>query len=131
VGQIIDAILGLGGAGAYVVIGLLAFGEAAAFVRLLLPGEVAALLGGVLASRGQVSLPLILLVAAVAAIAGDSVGCEIGRRWGSRLVDTRFLHRRADAVRYVRGHSVVVVGSRRVVRCDVPRAGPHRSDCRG
>jgi membrane protein DedA with SNARE-associated domain len=42
VGQIIDAILGLGGAGAYVVIGLLAFGEAAAFVRLLLPGEVAA-----------------------------------------------------------------------------------------
>ncbi|HSJ46530.1 MAG TPA: DedA family protein, partial [Euzebyales bacterium] len=78
-----------------------------------LPGEVAVLLGGVLASRGQVSLPLILLVAAVAAIAGDSAGYEIGRRWGRRLVGTRFLRRRADAVRdverYVRRHGGVVM----------------------
>ena len=112
-GQVIDAIFGLGGAGAYVVVGLLAFGEAAAFVGLVLPGEVAVLLGGVLASRGQVSLPLILLVAAVAAIAGDSAGYEIGRRWGRRLVGTRFLRRRADAVRdverYVRRHGGVVM----------------------
>lgn len=98
-GQVIDAILGLGGPGAYVVIGLLAFGEAAAFVGLLLPGEVAVLLGGVLASRGQVSLPLILLVAAVAAIAGDSAGYEISRRWGRRLVGTRFLRPAAPPAR--------------------------------
>lgn len=96
--QIFDAILGLDGAAVYVVVGLLAFGEAAAFVGLLLPGEVAVLLGGVLASQGRVSLPVLLVVVAVAAIAGDSAGYEIGRRWGSRLLATRVAQRHTGAV---------------------------------
>jgi len=78
--QVLDAILGLGGTVAYVVIALLAFGEAAAFVGLVLPGEIALVLGGVLASQGRASLPLMLVVAAAAAIAGDSAGYEMGRR---------------------------------------------------
>jgi membrane protein DedA with SNARE-associated domain len=88
-GHIIDAILSLGGVAAYAVIGLLAFGEAAAFIGLVLPGEIAVLLGGVLASQGRVSLPIMLAVAAVSAIAGDSAGYEIGRRWGPRLIKSR------------------------------------------
>jgi membrane protein DedA with SNARE-associated domain len=87
-GQIIDAILGHDGTVVYVVVGLLAIGEAAAFIGLLLPGEVAVLLGGVLAAQGRVSLPVLLLVVAAAAIAGDSAGYEIGRRWGSRVLTT-------------------------------------------
>lgn len=66
--------------------GLLAFGEAAAFVGLVLPGEVAVLLGGVVASGGNASLPLMVAVASVAAIAGDSAGYEIGRHFGPRIV---------------------------------------------
>ncbi len=58
----------------YVVVAALAFGESAAFVGLVLPGETALLLGGVLAVIGRVSLPVMVVLAVVAAIAGDSVG---------------------------------------------------------
>ena len=111
-----DAILGLGGTLAYVVIALLAFGEAAAFVGLVLPGEIALVLGGVLASQGRISLPVLLLTVAVAAIAGDSAGYEIGRHWGSRLLTTRTARRHsrtiADAGRYLqqRGGWMVFLG---------------------
>ncbi len=40
---------------------------------LVLPGELAVLSGGVLAADGRVSLPAMLAVACVAAIAGGSV----------------------------------------------------------
>lgn len=91
---IFDPLLDLSGNAAYIIIGLLAFGEAAAFIGLFLPGEVAVLLGGVLASTGRVSLPVMLVVAIVAAIAGDSAGYEIGRVFGRRLVSRPAFERR-------------------------------------
>lgn len=97
--HIVEAILGLGGMAAYIVVGLLAFGEAAAFVGLVLPGELAVLLGGVLASQGRVSLPIVLATAAVAAIAGDSAGYEIGRRWGPRVLDWPVVRRHGGTIR--------------------------------
>ena len=96
--HIVGGILGLGGMAAYVVVGLLAFGEAAAFIGLLLPGELAVLLGGVLASQGRVSLPIVLATAAVAAIAGDSAGYEIGRRWGPHVLGWRIVRRHATTI---------------------------------
>lgn len=124
---IVDALLALGGVAAYVVVGLLAFGEAAAFVGLVLPGEIAVLMGGVLASQGRVSLPVVLVVAAVGAIAGDSAGYEIGRRWGPRLMEQRILRRHtlavADAERYLRerGGRMVFLGRwTSVLRAVVP-----------
>jgi len=125
--QIFDVILGLGGTLAYVVIALLAFGEAAAFVGLVLPGEIAVVLGGVLASQGRVSLPLLLVVVAVAAIAGDSAGYEIGRRWGPKLLEFRTARRHAqtiaDAERYLqdRGGLMIFLGRwTSVLRAVVP-----------
>lgn len=125
--QIVEAILGLGGTLAYVVIGLLAFGEAAAFVGLVVPGEIAVLLGGVLASQGRVSLPVVLATVAVAAIAGDSAGYEIGRRWGPRLQQWRIMRRHAGAIRQAeqylrrRGGLMVFVGRwTTVLRAIVP-----------
>lgn len=85
-GRIVEAILNLSGPTAYGLVGLLAFGEAAAFVGLVLPGEVAVLLGGVVASGGGASLGVMIIVASVAAAAGDSVGYEIGRRYGPVIV---------------------------------------------
>jgi membrane-associated protein len=38
------------------------------------PGEIAVVLGGVLASRGRVSLPLLMLVVVAAAIVGPLIG---------------------------------------------------------
>jgi len=51
--EIASTVFSLEGLLAYLVIGLLAFGEAAAFVGLLLPGELALIAGGVLASQGR------------------------------------------------------------------------------
>lgn len=95
--RIIESVLQLSGTAAYSLVGLLAFGEAAAFVGLVLPGELAVLLGGVVASSGQASLPLMIVVASVAAIAGDSVGYEMGRRYGPRVLAWPRFHRRFGA----------------------------------
>jgi len=47
----------------YVLIGGLALAESAAFVGLVIPGEAALLLGGFLAQRGQLGLPVMVLAA--------------------------------------------------------------------
>jgi membrane-associated protein len=83
---IIDPLLHLHGAAAYSLVGALAFGEAAAFVGFFLPGETAVILGGVLAYRHSVSLTLIAAVVVVAAVVGDSVGYEVGRQYGQKLL---------------------------------------------
>ncbi len=93
VSAIVDPVLRLHGLPAYALVGGLAFSEAALLVGFVLPGETAVLLGGVLAFRHQVSLPVMAAVAVVAAIAGDSVGYEIGRYFGTRLLATRIFAR--------------------------------------
>lgn len=70
----------------YVVVFAVVFVEDALFVGFLIPGETAAIVGGVTASVGHTQLWVVLLVVIVAAIAGDSVGYEIGRVYGSRLL---------------------------------------------
>jgi membrane protein DedA with SNARE-associated domain len=64
---------------AYAIVGLLCFGEATFMLGFVLPGETAVIIGGVLASRSQVGLPLMVTVVAVCAIVGDSVGHEVGK----------------------------------------------------
>jgi len=107
VSTVVSTVLSLSGWWAYAVIGLLAFGEAAAFVGLFLPGETALLLGGVLAATGRVSLPVLLVVAVVAAVLGDSVGYEVGRRGGSPVRRSR-LGRRIGAERWNRAEQFVL-----------------------
>ena len=50
------------GAWTYLLVGALAFLETGAFVGLVAPGEFTVLLGGAVASQGDVSLPLIIAV---------------------------------------------------------------------
>jgi len=83
----------LSGLVAYLVVAALVFGETALFFGFVLPGEIAVVLGGVLASRGRVSLPLLMLVVVAAAIIGPLVGYEVGRRMGGRVIGSRFLRR--------------------------------------
>jgi membrane protein DedA with SNARE-associated domain/membrane-associated phospholipid phosphatase len=107
VSTVVNTVLSLSGSWAYVLIGLLAFGEAAAFVGLVLPGETALLLGGVLAATGRVSLPVLLVVAAMAAVLGDSVGYEVGRHAGGPLRRSR-LGRRIGEQRWARAERFVL-----------------------
>ncbi|MGI8696635.1 MAG: DedA family protein [Mycobacteriales bacterium] len=73
----------------YLIAGGLAFAEAAILVGLVLPGETALLVAGYYSQRGVLSLPLMIVVAVVCAIAGDSVGYEFGRWFGPRLRNSR------------------------------------------
>jgi membrane-associated protein len=82
----------------YAVVAALVFGETALFLGFVVPGETAVVIGGVLASRGRVSLPLLMLVVVAAAIIGPLVGYEIGRRMGGRVIGSRFLRRMSGTV---------------------------------
>lgn len=97
-------------------IATLVFGEAAFFLGFVVPGETAVLLGGFLASTGRLSVVLLSVVVVAAAIIGDTVGYEVGRRVGPRMLRTRMLRRhqhRVDGARSFldgRGASAVFLG---------------------
>jgi membrane protein DedA with SNARE-associated domain len=86
-GQVVDRILGLHGWAVLAVVFLAPALEASAFLGVVIPGEIAVLLGGVLAFEHRASLPAVLGAAVAGAIVGDSVGYLVGRRWGRRLLD--------------------------------------------
>lgn len=69
---------------------LFSFAEAAAFVGFILPGETSLLIGGVLAHSKVWPLWLFILCAIIGAIAGDSVGYEVGKHFGPRIKQTAF-----------------------------------------
>jgi membrane protein DedA with SNARE-associated domain len=102
----VDALAALSGWPALLLVGALAFGESAAFFGLFLPGETALLLGGALAATGRTSLAAMVVVATIAAIAGDSVGYEIGRQTGRPLRHSR-LGRRVGEQRWARAERFI------------------------
>jgi membrane protein DedA with SNARE-associated domain len=75
---------------ALLLAGLLAFAESAVGLGLLLPGETAIV---ALATTGSTATAPLVLAVAFGATAGDHVGYLVGRRWGTRLADTRLIHR--------------------------------------
>jgi membrane-associated protein len=60
--------------------------EASTFLGFIFPGEIACLLGGVLAFESKVALALVIVVAIAGAVIGDSVGFAIGYRYGDALL---------------------------------------------
>ena len=74
----------------FILLILLAFTEAAVFVGFVLPGETSLLIGGVLAHSKVWPLWLFIICAIVGAIAGDSVGYEVGKHFGPRIKTTQF-----------------------------------------
>lgn len=69
----------------FIILIALSFAEAAAFVGFVLPGETSLLIGGVLAHSNVWPLWLFILCAIIGAIAGDSVGYEVGKHFGPRI----------------------------------------------
>ncbi len=88
----------------YAIVGALAFAEAALFVGFVLPGETAVVLGGVLASQHVVNLGGMVAVVIAAAILGDSVGYEVGRHFGERILALPFLRHRRPAIDRARAY---------------------------
>ena len=100
----------------YLVVGLVVFVEDALFVGFVVPGETAAIVGGVTASRGHTTLWVVIVVVVAAAILGDTVGYEVGRTLGPRLLGHRRLEGRRDQIESAqaflrrRGGSAVFLG---------------------
>jgi membrane-associated protein len=106
--ELLKNIGGHVGAWLYVIAALLAFAEAAILIGMVLPGETALLVAGYFCHEGVLKLWIMIPVAIAAAILGDTVGFEFGKKFGpgfrrSRLgewvgearwtVVDRFLHR--------------------------------------
>ncbi len=72
----------------YVVAGVLTFAETATLL-FFIPGEVTLIVAGVAAGAGDVNVVVLVIVACVAAVAGDGVGFWIGRRYGPKLASGR------------------------------------------
>jgi undecaprenyl-diphosphatase len=90
--------LSLSGTVALVLVFVLPALESSAFLGFVFPGETAVLLGGVLAYNHHVSLTAVLIAASAGAILGDTVGYEVGRHWGERIL--RWIGRRLPFVRH-------------------------------
>jgi len=86
IASITDAILHLNGWVALAVVFAIPALEASAFVGFVFPGEIAVLLGGVLAYQGRISLPAALAAAILGAVLGDSAGYLVGREWGRGIL---------------------------------------------
>ena len=113
---LIDHVLTVPGVLVYVLVGVIVFAEDALFVGFVVPGETAAVLGGVAASRGHVMLWLVILVVVAAAVVGDTVGYEVGRQVGPRVLRVRILDRHRGRLQSAqdflarRGGSAVFLG---------------------
>jgi membrane-associated protein len=126
----LTAALGhLSGWVAILLIAVLVFGETAIFLGFVLPGEAAVVFGGVLASRGHLSFPVLVGVVVVTAVTGPLVGYEVGKRMGDRLFAARTLRRVSGPLERARialrdKGGVAVLGGRflAIVRALMPAA---------
>ena len=109
-------LLNVPGWAVILIVGLIVFVEDALFVGFVVPGETAAVLGGVAAKLGHIPLWTVLVTVPAAAIVGDSVGYEVGRHFGARVLQLRILRRhqqRLEDARNLlgrRGGSAVFLG---------------------
>lgn len=85
-GVLSDATRSLGG-WIYLAVAVLIFLETSALVGFVIHGELVLLAGGVAAERGDASLPLVIALAATAAVAGDAVSFLVGRRLGRPFIE--------------------------------------------
>jgi membrane-associated protein len=84
--DLIDAAARLGTlALAAIALGL-GFGESAIALDLIVPGEVGMVFIGAAAHDAGAPLALLITAGVVGAMAGDSAGYFIGRRWGTRVL---------------------------------------------
>lgn len=67
----------------YAALGGFVFAESAG---VPVPGETALIAAGLLARSGDLSLPIVIAVAAVAAMLGDNLGYALGRRGGRAML---------------------------------------------
>jgi membrane-associated protein len=71
--------------GGLLLLGLFLFAEVGLFLGFFLPGDTLLIAAGIFAHQGHFPVEAVIVVAIVAAIAGDSTAFFIGRRYGRGL----------------------------------------------
>ncbi|MGI8613093.1 MAG: bifunctional DedA family/phosphatase PAP2 family protein [Nocardioidaceae bacterium] len=115
--SLFDGLLNVPPALVLALVFLLPAAEASVFIGVLVPGEIAILLGGVLANEQKVPLWAVVVLGFLGATVGDTIGYQVGRRYGRtllsklprRLVKPEHLDR-AEAQLRARGGRAVFVG---------------------
>src|SRR5580698_10189702 len=92
-------ILNLHGPVVYAAVAGLLFLEVGIVVGFFIPGELATILGGVIASQHHATLPLMILVVILAASLGNISGYGVGKAIGPRLFELRFLKGNAGLIK--------------------------------
>ena len=93
----------------YEIVAVAVLAERSIFIGLIVPGDVILALGGVYASKGKLSLPLVIVIGTLAATTGETIGYWLGRKYGRGLIRHVPLVRRLegqleDAERYFKRH---------------------------
>jgi membrane-associated protein len=94
--ELIDWVRPLFTSAGYVIVAAATFLETAAFISVVVPGDVVIALGGVYAGRGDLTLPLVILVAVVFGNLGQTAGYLLGRRYGEGVLHRLPLVRRFE-----------------------------------
>ncbi|KQU07438.1 hypothetical protein ASG56_08005 [Rhodococcus sp. Leaf7] len=94
--SVMERLLDIAPIWVFLIVFLLVFLEDAIFVGFVIPGETAAVIGGVAASQDHLHVAAMAAVVVAAAILGDSVGFEIGKHFGPRLLAMKVLDSRRD-----------------------------------
>jgi membrane protein DedA with SNARE-associated domain len=106
------------GSWTYLLVSVLAYLEAAAFVGLLVPGELTVVLGGAVARAGDISIERLFFLVWLAAAAGDTTGYLLGRRLGRdflmrhgpRFRITPGIVARVEAIFNAHGGKAIILG---------------------
>jgi membrane protein DedA with SNARE-associated domain len=96
--KLLHPLLSLHGWEAYLLVGVLVAAEASVMLGFVFPGETAAILGGVVASKGGVSVEGMTVCVVLCAIVGDSIGYWVGDKWGARLLNFGPLKKRQKGI---------------------------------
>lgn len=115
--KIIDPLFELPPLTVYLLLAAFCWTEAAFFLGFITPGELAVVTGGILASRADVELDVLLFVVSGATIVGNATGFFLGRRYGDGVLESavlqRFLRRpvrKARSFMRERGEWAIVLG---------------------
>jgi membrane-associated protein len=123
-----DTILRLAGPLVLVVVFALPALEASTLLGIVVPGELALVLGGVLAHQGRVPRWAAVAAGAAGAVVGDSLGYAVGHTVGQRLlarvprrlVEPRQVERATALLRRLGGRAVFVGRFTAALRALVP-----------
>lgn len=102
----------------YLLVALLSFLETGAFVGLIVPGETALLVAGAIAGQGVINLYLLIAIAWICAVLGDTTSFWLGHRLGrdfimshgSRILITPERYEKVERYFEEHGGKTVLVG---------------------